>query len=103
MTAHTLSRRDFFKLGGAAAVSAGALSTQAQAAEGKHVVVVGGGVGGATCAKYIKLADKGIKVTVIEKNPVYIRPYGSSEVLNGHVTMQDLEVRYDDLKKKGIL
>ena len=94
-----LSRRSFLKLGGAAALAGGTVHTAAQAAEGKHIVVIGGGVGGATAAKYLKLADQGINVTVIEKNPVYIRPYGSSEVLNGHTTLQALEVRYDDLKK----
>ena len=97
----SLNRRQFFKISGAAALTGAASQGTAFAADanGKHIVVIGGGVGGATAAKYIKLADKGIKVTVIEKNPVYIRPYGSSEVLNGHTTMQALEVRYDDLKK----
>lgn len=97
----SLNRRQFFKLSGAAALTGAATQGVAFAADahGKHIVVIGGGVGGATAAKYIKLADKGVKVTVIEKNPVYIRPYGSSEVLNGHTTMQALEVRYDDLKK----
>ncbi len=63
-----------------------------------HVVVLGGGVGGATFAKYLKLADRNIRVTIIEKNPIYIRPYGSTEVITGHIDMKDLEVSYDALK-----
>ena len=65
-----------------------------------HVVIVGGGVGGCTAAKYLKLFDPGLRVTVVERNPLYLRPYGSSEVLTEHVTMQDLEVSYDALKGK---
>ena len=65
-----------------------------------HVVVVGGGVGGATTAKYLKLFNPELRVTLIERYPVYIRPYGSSEVLNGHIKMADLEVRYDTLRDR---
>lgn len=71
----------------------------AQGAAGR-VVVVGGGVGGATTAKYLKLFNPQLQITLVERNPVYIRPYGSSEVLNGHATMQGLEVRYDALASR---
>ncbi|MEY3953910.1 MAG: hypothetical protein RLZZ397_790 [Pseudomonadota bacterium] len=65
-----------------------------------HIVIVGGGVGGATAAKYLKLFNPALRVTVVEKNAVYVRPYGSSEVLNQHVKMSDLNVSYDTLKSK---
>jgi sulfide dehydrogenase [flavocytochrome c] flavoprotein subunit len=65
-----------------------------------HVVVLGGGVGGATFAKYLKMQDRNVRVTVIEKNPTYMRPYGSTEVITGHIGMKDLEVGYDVLKNK---
>lgn len=67
---------------------------------GGHVVVVGGGVGGATAAKYLKLMNPALKVTVIERNRTYIRPYGSSEVLNQHATMDELSVSYDALASR---
>jgi sulfide dehydrogenase [flavocytochrome c] flavoprotein subunit len=95
----TMNRRDFLKLGGAATVAGAAMVSSVQAASAPHIVIIGGGVGGATAAKYIKLADKDVKVTVIEKNPVYIRPFGSSELVVGHVSLKDLEVSYDALKK----
>ncbi len=65
-----------------------------------HVVIAGGGVGGCTAAKYLKLFDPALRVTVVERNPIYLRPYGSSEVLTQHVTMDDLEVSYDDLRRR---
>jgi len=100
-TATRLSRRDFLKLSGAASLAGVTSVGTAQAATSTpHIVIIGGGVGGATTAKYLKLMDKDIKVTVIEKNPIYIRPYGSSELVVGHVTMSDLEVSYDTLKSK---
>ena len=57
-------------------------------------------MGGATAAKYLKLFNPQLRVTVIEKNPVYVRPYGSSEVLNQHAKMDDLNVSYDALKSR---
>ena len=97
-----LNRRAFLTAGlkaGAALAFAAALPARAQGPAG-HVVVVGGGVGGATAAKYLKLANPGLRVTVIEANRTYVRPYGSSEVLTGHVAMRDLDVSYDVLKSK---
>ena len=94
------SRRQFL-LASATALGAVAFPAIARAGQASaRIVIVGGGVGGATAAKYLKLADPSLQVTVIEKNPVYIRPYGSSEVLNAHVTMQDLRVSYDALRHK---
>ncbi|KPK46745.1 MAG: hypothetical protein AMS22_17690, partial [Thiotrichales bacterium SG8_50] len=63
-----LSRRDFLKLSGAGA-AAGTLGfagiARAQIGPGgPHVVVVGGGFGGATCAKYLRSGNPGITVTL---------------------------------------
>jgi sulfide dehydrogenase [flavocytochrome c] flavoprotein subunit len=81
-------------------LAAGAAPHLAFAQTAARIVVVGGGVGGATAAKYLKLFNPALHVTLLEKHPVYIRPYGSSEVLNGHATMADLEVRYDTLRDR---
>ncbi len=84
------------------AVMAGsaALPGLSWAKEQAHIVVAGGGVGGATTAKYLKLFNPNLKVTLINKDPFYVRPYGSSEVLTNHITMDDLVVRYDTLRDK---
>ena len=81
-------------------LSMAAAPSLAFARNAAHIVIVGGGVGGATAAKYLKLFNPALQVTVIEKNPVYVRPYGSSEVLNQHARMDDLNVGYDTLKSK---
>ena len=81
-------------------LSVAAAPSLAFAQNAAHIVIVGGGVGGATAAKYLKLFNPALKVTLIEKNPVYVRPYGSSEVLNQHAKMEDLNVTYDTLKSK---
>ena len=74
----------------------------ASAGAGFRVLIVGGGVGGATAAKYLKMWAPDIEVTVIERNPSFVRHYGSSEHLTGAVTMQDLTVSYDGLRARGV-
>lgn len=96
-----MNRRAFLKTGGALSLlGAGALGGMAHAKTPPHVVVIGAGVGGATFAKYLRLQDGSIRITMIEKNDHYLRPYGSSEVIPGHVRMEDLVVRYDALQNK---
>lgn len=97
-----LSRRRWLSVS-TGALSAGLLPAWAQspATSGPaHIVIIGGGVGGATAAKYLKLFDPKVRVTVVEKNRTYIKPYGSSEVLNQHASMDDLNVSYDTLRSK---
>ena len=101
-SANQSSRRQFLKLIGATALATTGFSSYVRAAgnASKHVVVVGGGVGGATFAKYLRLYAPDVSVTVIEKNKEYLRPYGSSEVIVDHASMKDLSVSYDQLKQK---
>ncbi|NBC11124.1 MAG: FAD-dependent oxidoreductase [Planctomycetes bacterium] len=98
----TINRRDFIKTTGAvAAVSAFGFPHIARS-EGKKVVVVGGGTGGATAAKYIKMADEGIEVTIIEPNEHYYTCYMSNEVLGGVRDIESIRHGYDGLKAHGI-
>jgi sulfide dehydrogenase [flavocytochrome c] flavoprotein subunit len=98
-----MKRRQFLQSTATACTATLALgvmsSPRAQGAAGR-VVVIGGGVGGATAAKYLKLFNPALQVTLIERNTTYIRPYGSSEVLNGHATMASLDVSYDALRSR---
>ena len=50
-------------------------------AAGAKIVIVGAGVGGATAAKYLKIFNPKIHVTLIDRNPNFVRHYGSSELL----------------------
>jgi len=96
-----IERRDFLKLLGASTLAGVSLNGKTAFATAQpHVVVIGGGVGGATFSKYLRLADEGIKVTIIEKNRKYLRPYGSSEVITGHISMDDITITYDALRDK---
>lgn len=68
----------------------------------KKVVVVGGGTGGATCAKYIKMADPSVDVTLIEANKDYYTCYLSNEVLGGVRDINSIKFGYTGLGKRGV-
>lgn len=98
----TLSRRDFVKVSGAAAAASLFGFPYLALGATQKVVVIGGGTGGATAAKYLKLADSSIDVTLIEPNEVYYTCYLSNEVLGGERKLESLRQTYDGLKAHGI-
>lgn len=94
-------RRQFLKLAGGAA-TAGAVAPFAigGAMAGSHgrVVVVGGGFGGATAAKYLKRLDSSLDVTLIEPaREFYTCPF-SNLYLGGMREMQHIAHGYDELR-----
>ncbi len=97
-----LNRRDFIKVAGTtAAVSALGFPMIGNAAS-KKVVIVGGGTGGATCAKYIRMADPSVEVTLIEPNKNYYTCYLSNEVLGGARDINSIKFGYDGLRSHGV-
>lgn len=68
----------------------------------KKVVVVGGGTGGATAAKYLRMADSSIEVTLIEANKNYYTCYLSNEVLSGDRSMNSIKFGYAGMVKHGV-
>ena len=98
------NRRNFLKrtalVGGVLALPglAGcALPSRARA----HVVVVGGGFGGATVAKYLRMwSSAGVDVTLIERNPQFISCPMSNLVIGGERTMADITMSYAGLRDK---
>ncbi|WP_127476379.1 NAD(P)/FAD-dependent oxidoreductase [Sulfurivermis fontis] len=97
-----ITRRSFLKVaGGTAAVGAIGVPHIALGAS-KKVVVVGGGVGGATVAKYLRRADASIEVTLIEPNKHYYTCFMSNEVLGGERTMDSIKFDYSGLAKHGV-
>ncbi len=97
-----ISRRAFCK---GSVVSAGLLlnacrSTPFQHTAAPHVVVIGGGFGGATAAKYIRKLDPGIKVTLIEPSEHYVTCPGSNWVFAGLKTIAQLTFSYRALADK---
>lgn len=101
---NTFSRRLFLKLTGSigAAATLGTLgySSSAGAAKGAKVVVIGGGFGGATCAKYLRRGDPAIAVTLIEPSTRFITCPFSNYYLGGFRSMESISHSYDNLRKK---
>jgi NADPH-dependent 2,4-dienoyl-CoA reductase/sulfur reductase-like enzyme len=102
----SLDRRDFLKLTGAGIVVAAFpniafASSELIKKKGQRVVVVGGGFGGATAAKYIRMwGGKKIEVVLVERNSMFVSCPMSNTVLGGSRTIDDLTRNYDALKNK---
>lgn len=97
------NRRDFIKLTGSAAVAGMVVGfPQIVGAAGKKVVIVGGGIGGATAAKYIRMADSSVEVTLVEPNADYHTCFMSNEVLAGERSIDSIRFTYDGLKGHGV-
>ena len=99
-----LTRRDFLKFTGAAgavsALGAFGLPAAARAGTNARVVVIGGGFGGATCAKYLRRGDPGIAVTLVEPSTRFITCPFSNYVLGGFRTMASITHGYGALRKR---
>ena len=97
-----MNRRDFVKAAGAATAVGLAGIPHIALANAKKVVVVGGGTGGGTAAKYIKRLDSSIDVTIVEPNDAYYTCYFSNEVIGGERDLDSIRVDYEGLKAHGI-
>src|SRR5689334_7165851 len=92
-TRTALSRRMFLRQG--AALTAGltiSLAPRARAAASRaRVVVIGGGYGGATAAKYLRLwSDGAVEVTLVESAPAFVSCPLSNLVLGGSKSIDDI-------------
>jgi sulfide dehydrogenase [flavocytochrome c] flavoprotein chain len=96
-----MKRRDFLKAGAAAGTMASLYGCAGGGKSSGHVVVVGGGFGGATVAKYLRMwSEGGVQVTLVERNPTFISCPMSNLVIGGTRNMEDITVSYDNLKSK---
>lgn len=101
----TMNRRRFLKtsLGaaGVATLSACGMAGGPQAKGSKaRVVVIGGGFGGATAAKYIRQFDPTISVTLIDAHAQHVTCPFSNLVLAGDKTMADITMNFDALRQQ---
>ena len=108
-----MNRRDFFRLAGMAGVATSAISWSRLASAATppqlgtvptntgisgRVVVIGGGMGGATVAKYLRLwGGTGVSVTLVERDSAYTSNILSNLVLNGQRTITSLQYGYSNL------
>ena len=93
-----MKRRDFLKLAGAVSLAGCATARPSRA----RVVVVGGGFGGATAAKYIRLWDPSIDVVLVERESVFVSCPISNLVLGGYTGMGEITRGYDALRRHGV-
>ncbi len=69
---------------------------------GRRVVVIGGGWGGATAAKYLRLGDPSIEVILLEPNRQFVSCPFSNLVLSGLRTIDSMTFGYDGLRDRGV-
>jgi len=101
----SVQRRDFLKAGGAALAAGLAGCATMKSASGParaRVVVVGGGYGGATAARYVRLLDPTIDVILVEQNESFVSCPLSNMVLGGFRSMGDITRPYSGLEARGV-
>jgi sulfide dehydrogenase [flavocytochrome c] flavoprotein subunit len=67
-----------------------------------RVLVLGGGYGGATAARYLKLWGGNVDVTLVERQASFISCPMSNLVLGGYKQMADITRSYDALQTLGV-
>lgn len=103
-----MRRRDFIRAlsaGGFAAAGLGTMglgATRARAAATAKLVVIGGGFGGSTAARYLKLAEPEMDVTLIERDREYVTCPMSNAFLAGEREYSSLVRGYDHLRRQSV-
>src|SRR4030095_14777331 len=103
-----LTRRECIRsssgVGVARAGLAGCASStgELEAKRGRRVVVVGGGWGGATAARYVRIADPTIEVVLLEPNRRFVSCPFSNLVLSGVRNIESLSFGYNGLRDRGV-
>lgn len=102
----TLTRRHMLKtvaqLAGACALGVSTPLVASASASAGRVVVVGGGFGGATAAKYIKRRNPSIDVTLIEPSPQFYTCPFSNLYLGGLRGFDAQTHGFDELRHLGV-
>lgn len=89
-------------IGFGAVALAGCASTGAGGPSIGRVVVVGGGFGGSTAARYLRLWGGNVDVTLVDRNAQFVSCPISNLVIGGHRQMADITRGYDGLKALGV-
>ncbi len=100
-----MNRRHFLKLAGIGAAASSLGMMQRSLAEQPNipkarVLVIGGGYGGATAAKYIRRYDPSIAVTLIEQNKQFISCPFSNKVIADLTSLEKITFNYKALSEK---
>lgn len=100
-----ITRRSFLRLataGGAFGALAVARRTRAVGGAGARAIVIGGGFGGATCAKYVKRLNPGASVTLVEPQDAFVTCPASNYVIVGWCTIGAITHGYSALRAHGV-
>lgn len=99
-----INRRRFLQwvggIGAGTAYGGLPLLAAAQPKTAAQVLVIGGGFGGATCAKYLRRADPAIAVTLIERDAKFTTCPFSNAVLGGLRDLASITHAYDRLRSQ---
>jgi len=90
-------------VGGVAATAASlALPCPSSAQSAARIVVIGGGFGGASCARALKRIDPKLQVTLIEPNRTFTACPFSNEVIAGLREIESQQFSYDAISAAGV-
>jgi sulfide dehydrogenase [flavocytochrome c] flavoprotein subunit len=92
-------RRTLLKLAAATALAPSVVAAQGKA----KVVVVGGGFGGATCARWLKKLNPTLEVTLVEPNSIFTACPFSNEVIAGQRDLLQQQFGYDGVVRAGVV
>src|SRR5215471_11347072 len=96
-----LGRRDAIR--GVAALAASlALPSIGRAQDAAQVIVIGGGFGGAACARALKRSDEKLQVTLIEPNKTFTACPFSNEVIAGLRGIEAQQFGYEKIATAGV-
>jgi NADPH-dependent 2,4-dienoyl-CoA reductase/sulfur reductase-like enzyme len=87
-----IQRRVFLKAGLATASAVAVPHVAAQA--GERVVVIGGGFGGATAARYLRRLNPALQVTLVEPAGEFVMCPMSNRVIHGGLQLRDISRPY---------
>ena len=86
----------------AATAAALTLSSPSFAQASARIIVIGGGFGGASCARALKRLDSKLQVTLLEPNRIFTACPFSNEVLAGLRELEAQQFTYDKIAAEGV-
>lgn len=103
---NSYNRRSFIKLLGGSGLILASINPLSVFALSKkpsaQVIIVGGGFGGATCAKYLNMFDPTLSITLIEPSMRFITCPFSNAVLSGMQNLDSISHGYQAHENRGI-
>jgi sulfide dehydrogenase [flavocytochrome c] flavoprotein chain len=86
----------------AATAAALTLASPSFAQASPRIVVIGGGFGGASCARALKRLDPTLQVTLVEPNRIFTACPFSNEVIAGLRELEAQQFTYDRIAAEGV-